>query len=260
MKCTICGNAKGWMAINVYDTPDVYEKWVGIDRVNRTWVKCLKCGFLQQIRNYPIWQLEHIYQNGYRDHEFRGETIKEAFNRLRSIKNSENENRYIWFAMNVIHKEADRVLDIGSGIGVWPAILKDADYHVTCVEENSHSIDFINNELGIVCHSGLASVTGKFDTVTLVHVLEHIEEPDNFLKVVKDHLRENGYLFIEIPDPVEFDYLDKSHDEFNSCHVAFYDVVNLYKLLERNDFKVTDIRRVHYEERNLSRIMCLATN
>jgi SAM-dependent methyltransferase len=260
VKCTICDYAKDWVAVNVYDQPDKYEKWLEINQVHRSWVKCLKCGFHQQIRNYPLWQLEHIYKDGYRSVEFRGETIQHAFKRIMAIENNENESRYIWFAMNTRHSEAEKVLDIGSGIGVWPALLKKAEYDVTCVEENEHSVDFIYDELGLPCYEGLKSVTGEFDTVSLIHVLEHIEEPDNFLQVAKEHLRKNGFLFIEVPDAIEFDYLPEEHDEFNSTHVSFFDTSSLYKLLDRNGFKVTDMHRVTHKQRDLSRIMCLATN
>lgn len=257
-KCSICGNEK-FLTTHSYDKPDKYEDWMGISKVNRCWVRCLKCGFYLQIRNYDLSELESIYKDGYRDSEFRGESIEEAFNRIMQIENNENEDRYIWFAMNVRYSDAAKVLDIGSGIGVWPQILKTAEYDVTCVEENHHSIEFIKNKLELPCVD-LPRAGEDFDTVSMIHVLEHIENPDTFLQEARRHLRQGGFLFVEVPDAVEFEYLPDEHDEFNSCHVSFFNVDSLYRLLERNSFKVTNIRRTRSETRNVSRIMCLATN
>lgn len=259
MKCLICHN-KEFYTVHSYNTPDKYESWMGIKKIHRSWVRCINCGFYVQVRDYDIKVLENIYKNGYRDKSFRGESIDEAFDRIVNIKDSENESRYLWFAMNIDYDESKRVLDVGSGIGVWPHLLKRAEFDVSCVEENLASIDFIYEKLGISCYRGLNYLKDQFDVVTLLHVLEHIKKPAEFLKKIKTKLRKGGQLFIEVPDSVEFSYLDKSHDEFNSCHVAFYNMASLYRVLEIAGFTVVDMHQEKTKERNLSRVMALAIN
>jgi SAM-dependent methyltransferase len=258
MKCLVCHN-KQFHTIFSYDKPDKYEKWVGIENINRSWVQCVNCGFYMQIRDYDLEILEGIYRNGYRDKKFRGESISKAFDRIMAIKDNENQARFIWFAMNKSYEDSKCVLDIGSGIGVWPAILKTAGYDVNCVEENELSIEFIQDRLGFFCYSDIDCVDKQYDTVSLIHVLEHISKPDDFLKVVKQKIKPSGSVFIEVPDSIEFSYLNKNHDEFNSCHVCFYDMSSLYRLLTRNGFTVVDM---HEEKtmRSLSRIMAIAIN
>jgi len=258
-RCSICGNEK-FLTVHSYSEPDKYESWVGIQNVNRCWVRCMKCGFYMQIRNYELSELEKIYKHGYRDKKFRGESIEHAFKRIINAEKSENESRYLWFAMNIEYTENKRVLDIGSGIGVWPHLLKRAEYDVECVEENEVSINFLYEQLGLSCFNGLDSVSGQYDTVTLLHVLEHIEDPDSFLKKVRLLLKKGGHLFVEVPDSIEFSYLDQHHDEFNSCHVAFYNMGSLYRIIEACGFNVVDMHLEKTEARNLSRVMCLAIN
>ncbi len=265
MKCQICNNKKLFLTVHSYSAPDKYEKWVGLHDINRCWVRCVSCGFYMHLRNYELSSLEKIYKNGYRHKEFRGETIEEAFNRINSINDklheSENEFRYVWFASNIDYDTCNKILDVGSGIGVWPAILKRAEFYVDCVEENEISVEFLYEKLGLRCFKSLEAVDGLYDCATIVHVLEHIEDADSFLKRVKFHVKPGGFLYVEVPDSIEFTYLDKDHDEFNSCHVAFYDGSSLYKILERNGFTVLDMHREHKtKQRNLSRIMCLAVN
>ena len=237
-KCIICGGKPVKTKFG-YCKPDKYEKWVGLEDIKRLWVRCEDCGFYWQLRNYPLSKLEKIYENGYRNADFRGETIKEAYNRIESYRlthESENEERYVWFARNIKFKEARKVLDVGSGIGVWPKILSDAGFDVTCVDTNRDSVDFISQELGMSCCYDLRDVNGYFDTVTLIHVLEHILDIDGFLEQVRLRLRKGGYLFVEVPESSEFETLDKDHDEFNSCHQWFFDTQGLSRVLERNGF------------------------
>jgi 2-polyprenyl-3-methyl-5-hydroxy-6-metoxy-1,4-benzoquinol methylase len=257
-KCIICGGDAQKTKFG-YTKPDKYERWVGLKNIKRLWVRCKDCGFYWQLRNYPLLKLEKIYENGYRDSVFRGETIKEAYDRVQSYRmtgGSENEARYIWFAKNIKFEKAKRVLDVGSGLGVWPQILKDAGFDVTCVDENRDSVDFIS-ELGMQCYYHLSdvivrdNVLSQFDTVSLVHVLEHIENIDGFLSEIRSRL--NGYLFVEVPEASEFDLLSKDHDDFNSCHQWFFEADSLWAILERYGFKpfIHSIRIQHGKTRLL---------
>ena len=256
-KCIICGGEPEKTKFG-YVKPDKYERWMGLDNIKRLWVRC-ECGFYWQLRNYPLSILEKIYKNGYRDPLFRGETIGAAYDRIENYRgtgNSENEARYIWFAENIKFKKARKVLDVGSGLGVWPKILKDAGYHVTCVDENRDSVDFIS-ELGMQCYYHLSDVDGKFDTVSLVHVLEHIQNIGGFLKQIRLKLKKDGYLFVEVPEASGFDFLSRDHDDFNSCHQWFFDADSLRAILKRYGFNpfIHGIRRQHGK----SRILMLCT-
>jgi 2-polyprenyl-3-methyl-5-hydroxy-6-metoxy-1,4-benzoquinol methylase len=97
----------------------------------------------------------------------------------------------------------------------------------------------------------------EFDVVSVIHVLEHIEDPVEFLISLHDSLKPDGKLFIEVPDAIEFETLIPIHDEFNSCHTHFYDVSTLCRVLARSVYNVTDIHRKYYKERNLHRIMAV---
>lgn len=258
-KCHVCGHEK-FFTVHSYNEPDRYEKLAGIQEVNRCWVRCMKCGFYLQIRNYDFADLKKIYTNGYRDRHLRGESISEAYERIINIKNSENQDRFIWFATNAKYADSTSVLDIGSGLGVWPAVLRDAGYDVNCVEINEASVDFIYEKLGLMCFENLDSVYGAYDVVSMIHILEHIEHPKMFLKEAGFRIKKGGYLFVEVPDASEFSYLEKNHEEFNSCHLAFYNMANLHRTIESADLTVVDMRLVKTKDRKLSRIMCLATN
>ena len=244
----MCDSIK-WEEIHLYTTPDKYEKYMDIENIERDWARCMTCGHFQQDRNYPLADLEKIYEDGYRNFKFRGKTIEQAYNRVMATPNNENSQRCEWFTDNIGNVRT--VLDFGSGLGVFPQYLSTRGFHVDCVEANKYSQDHIEHKLKLPCYSKLPAMT--YDVVTLVHVLEHIADPIDFLPFL--HTEK---LFIEVPDAVEFELLDKNHDEFNSCHVHFFTRDNLEKLLNMNGYKVTAEHDIHYKERNLSRIMMIA--
>jgi len=250
MICTACGD-NFWGNTFRYLEPDKYEKLVGLTKIRRFWNRCLYCGMYQHFRDYPLKELEKIYEHGYRHPDFRGETINEAFDRIVAIKDSENEVRVKW--LTDIIGVPESMLDIGSGIGVFPYKMQELGSMVRCTEENFDSLKFLPT-IGLHCAKEIPD-HAEFDLVSIVHVLEHIENPVEFLKDLHKSIQTNGRLFIEVPDAEAFNWLDKDHDDFNSCHVCSYNVSTLYQVLKKAGFDVTDIHRVFYPERKLSRIM-----
>jgi SAM-dependent methyltransferase len=238
-----------------YDAPDKYEKLSGITEVERQWLECGMCGHYQSERSY---QSEKLTYEKYRNRDFRGKGIEEEFESIMALPNRARENfaRICWLS-HVFPNKIDRVLDVGSGLGVFPYELRNFGCDVKCVEINKESVDFLC-KLGLECVEPGENLKSCFDMVTMVHVLEHIEHPCLFLSDYSRCLTHNGKLFIEVPDAIEFGLLPKSHDEFNSCHFHFYTVPSLASIVERSGFVVKKIERCFHGARNLYRIRLLA--
>lgn len=249
--CPICGNDV-WQDIVAYTIPDKYESWVGIKEVQRDWRKCSLCGLYCQTRNYPLKDLEKIYSSGYRNSGFRGETIEEAFNRIMAIPNNENNRRVEWLTGHI--GAPKNLLDIGAGIGVFPALMREKGANPSCVEANSESLRFINS-MGIPCTIDIPEKS--FEMVSMVHLLEHLEQPQQILNNIKKNISSEGWLFVEVPNAKEFGLLDKDHDEFNSCHILFFDKTTLPLMLEKAGYRVVRLDELEYPERGLSRVVAL---
>jgi len=253
LKCIIC-NDNFWEEIHLYTSPDKYEKYMGIENVERDWARCINCGHYQQSRNYPLAELEKIYKDGYRDFRFRGETINQSYNRVIGTPHNENSQRCEWFIGNI--GEVKTILDFGSGLGVFPEYLSNRGYSVDCVETNKDSQAFIKNEIKLPCYEEIPDK--QYDVISLVHVLEHIENPKEFLIGLKKNLTKDGKLFIEVPDAIEFELLDENHDDFNSCHCHFYSTESLALLVESCGFQIITYDDIYYKERNLYRLLLVA--
>jgi len=257
MKCYLCGNETVG-SVYSYSEPDKYLKAIGLTKNRRTWWYCPQCEFYTNANGLSEGQLEEAYLK-YRNYEMRGATVREEFDRINALDllESENKPRVEWLKN---YLSIDSMLDIGSGLGIFPYHMKKYIKRIHCIEPEPESADFIKNELGFQCHQGFyeTGLFPKVDLVTLVHVLEHIPQPVNFLRGIKEYdLKDNGLIFIEVPDACEFEYLDKHNDDFNSLHLWFFNLATLDRVLRNSGFVPFLAKRVYYESRKLSRIMML---
>jgi len=255
MSCYLCDGVKSF-PIYVLDA-DMYEESIGITYDRRMWSRCEYCGLYSQDNILTDHDLDRIYKV-YRNVAMRGETVKEKFDRIVNLQNSENKTR-IGLIVNEGFRDGS-LLDIGSGLGVFPYEIKPYMKEVRCIEPNADSADFINS-LGIKCHNGFYKsdiFKKQFDFVSVIHVLEHQRNPIGFLKQVARDLKPNGVLYIEVPDAIEFEYLDRNDDEFNSNHLWMFDLATLYRVCQKAKLTPFYIKRTLYGERKLSRITLLA--
>lgn len=97
-----------------------------------------------------------------------------------------------------------RLLDVGCGNG---SLLRSfarlrPEWSLCGTELNDKYIESVEriDQVEMV-HCGLPEgLPGEFDVITMVHVLEHIPEPNLFLEGVRSKLRKNGILVVQIPD------------------------------------------------------------
>jgi SAM-dependent methyltransferase len=83
---------------------------------------------------------------------------------------------------------------------------------------------------------GLESVPGQFEAISLVHVLEHIEGPEEFLRKVKEKLKPGAHLIIQLPH-----YVDNPFELFVADHATHFDVNTIRALLDRVGFQIDRI-------------------
>jgi len=74
-----------------------------------------------------------------------------------------------------------------------------------------------------------------YDLITLVHVLEHVDNPVELLNNLSKSLSDNGKLLVQIPNssinPFDFIIAD---------HLSHFSLVNILKLIQKTDLKLLD--------------------
>lgn len=273
MICYLCGNGSN-KTIFEYTKLDRYESAVMDAQSDyfRKWLKCSNCGFVYSTSNF-IGQLEKIYSGKYRSKEFRGEDPEEAFNKIMNLPKDNSENHYRVQYVKSSYKELTKmffnhgtdmakrkVLDIGFGFCVFLGAFIDDGWEGYGIDPDPNTCKFASEKLNINTWNGAYKkgvFTTKFDLITIIHVLEHMKDPIGFLREVKDDLQEDGLLYIEIPDAVEFDLFDKDHDEFNSCHYYMFDPSTITRILDKSGFAILSIKRI-VTQRGYRRMMVMA--
>ena len=88
----------------------------------------------------------------------------------------------------------------------------------------------------------------KFNTCDLIianNVLNHANDPLDFIKGVKNLLNENGKFVFELPYWVET-VKSKKFDQIYHEHVTYFTVFMAYKILKKNGFQITKISQNKY--------------
>ncbi len=153
------------------------------------------------------------------------------------------------------NSEARRALDIGSGRGWVLFFLKKYFNYETAVGTQiaANAYQFSKEKLKLeIYNQDLLEVSfdQKFDVVSILHVLEHVENPERYIERIGEILDRRGWLFIEVPNYQAWSRrltkrhwlaLDLKH------HLFFFTPASLTALLEKHGFKIKEIRTFSWE-------------
>lgn len=73
----------------------------------------------------------------------------------------------------------------------------------------------------------------KFEFISMIHCLEHIANPIETLRNIRNYLTEDGYILIEVPDVYKSTY-----DVLIADHVSHFSLETLVGLLEASGFEI----------------------
>lgn len=108
------------------------------------------------------------------------------------------------FLLQLINK-SDSVLDLGCNLGVMSNYLADKAKKVVGIDYNKKAIDTAKKNYSkpnlefhaVEAIEYLNSTEENFEVLILSHILEHLEEPEEFLNKFKDYFQN---IYIEVPD------------------------------------------------------------
>lgn len=141
-----------------------------------------------------------------------------------------------------------KVLDFGCGAGGFLHLIQSYTDIAVGVELDRFINRAINKE-GIKCYDNLSEVEGKYDIITLFHVVEHLINPNQVLEGLKQHLNPNGVIIIEVPnadDALLTLYGNEKFADFTywSCHVYLYNNFTLKKLMEQAGYNAKLVKQI----------------
>ncbi|MBL7710509.1 MAG: class I SAM-dependent methyltransferase [Chitinophagaceae bacterium] len=145
------------------------------------------------------------------------------------------------------------LLDVGSGVGKFVQVMKQAGWQVTGLEPDADArkvaAQVYNTTLTDIAQFNDLPV-GSFDAITMWHVLEHVHELQRYMQQLKALLKENGKLFIAVPNYRSTDAaIYKEHWAAYDVprHLYHFSPRSIELLMEKNGMKVKAYKPMWYD-------------
>lgn len=139
------------------------------------------------------------------------------------------------------------LLDVGSGLGVFPHVVKQTGWECTALDPDQRAVRHIRENVGVkaVCGDFMAADNlGRFDIVTLNKVLEHVPNPIAMLRRVHDCLGAGGMAYIEVPDGETALREGPGREEFFIEHLHVFSFASVILLANRAGFAPLLVERL----------------
>jgi len=162
---------------------------------------------------------------------------------------------------NLLKFDTERtiVLDIGSGMGTFLYVAKQHYQNAMGLDVSEKMAKFVEKKLGVKIfleQFDSFSPGVKFSLIHMSHVIEHIPNPDEWIKKARTLLSDNGVLVINVPNKFSinfrmqyFFYKLGLKKQFSSSwndpsrtpdHLFEPNVKSMKYILEKNDFEILD--------------------
>jgi len=140
-----------------------------------------------------------------------------------------------------------RILDIGASSGMLLADFRTAFGAETAGVEPGDAYRAYAEAQGLAMSPSLealvAANTGRFELISMMHVLEHLPNPVETLRTIRQELlAEGGSLIVEVPNFY-------AHDSYELAHLSCFTSHTLKEVLKQAGFKVARLKR-HGEPRS----------
>ena len=231
MKCIICnGELDTYVKTSSLDLPVNY---------------CSSCNFYinGDTKDQVIKKVSNLYKQDYWNEpgiESRNSETSINSEYTDTLALGKRRNWISQYAYTKPHINGNTLLEIGVGAGETIIWFEEEGFDVEGIEPDGRNVSMINNVLkkGKVIESSVEEFSSNriFDVIWMSHVLEHLIEPDSFLRKIKKNLKKNSIFFLEVPN-CEYEPMLKSSIEENP-HMFHFTKKSLSKLVEKIGYKI----------------------
>ena len=178
---------------------------------------CGDCGLVQKIvTNNWLCEVKEIY-SAYDVYKQSGGVEQVTFNQMTGESSARSQKIVDWLLSSGVIPETGSLLDIGCGNGAFLKV-----FSASCQGWKMMGFEYDGRNKQIVesiprvtkLHVGsIDGINECFDLIVLIHALEHIPNPVDYLKSLAKKLKPGGLLCIEVPNlkTSPFDILIADH-------------------------------------------------
>jgi len=132
-------------------------------------------------------------------------------------------------------------LDAGCGLGGLVMYLQNErkQWNIEAIEPSTSAAEYSRKRGIKVINSGFEQIPAndkKYDLISLVHVLEHCLDPAQVLNSLAGMLKEDGIIYVEIPDIMSNNW--RGNEFFHIAHVHYFDTATFSLLLDKTPLTI----------------------
>lgn len=191
-------------------------------------------------------EINSLYKNEYHNN-IKNKLFEIAKSKMRYARSLSQFN----FIKQTIDLKNKDICEIGAFDGLLLSLFKKNNNNVFGYELNDDARVYAKKKYDIDLKENFLESKSKYDIIILSHVIEHFREPKEILIKIKSMLKENGFIYIEVPNspmPNECSY-NMLMRYLNTEHIVNFNMDNLIKFVESADLKIV---RSEYNNYNIS--------
>lgn len=191
-------------------------------------------------------EINSLYKNEYHNN-IKNKLFEIAKSKMRYARSLSQFN----FIKQTIDLKNKDICEIGAFDGLLLSLFKKNNNNVFGYELNDDARVYAKKKYDIDLKENFLESKSKYDIIILSHVIEHFREPKEILIKIKSMLKENGFIYIEVPNspmPNECSY-NMIMRYLNTEHIVNFNMYNLIKFAESADLKIV---RSEYNNYNIS--------
>jgi len=135
--------------------------------------------------------------------------------------------RQLSFLLDHVQPAGKTLFDIGAHNGTFMNLAAGAGFEVMGIEPSARARQEAESRFGMkllpgfFTESNIGSAVNDYDVVVLNHVLEHVKNPLEVLRLAGEITAEGGSVFVEVPD-MENPQTDNMADFFTPEHTVYF--------------------------------------
>lgn len=191
-------------------------------------------------------EINSLYKNEYHNN-IKNKLFETAKSKMRYARSLSQFN----FIKQTIDLKNKDICEIGAFDGLLLSLFKKNNNNVFGYELNDDARVYAKKKYDIDLKENFLESKSKYDIIILSHVIEHFREPKEILIKIKSMIKENGFIYIEVPNspmPNECSY-NMLMRYLNTEHIVNFNMDNLIKFAESADLKIV---RSEYNNYNIS--------
>jgi SAM-dependent methyltransferase len=245
--CAMCGDfgLEPWHRYDAVPEGETRFDLHGQD-YDRELLRCATCGHFVSRTGLD---LSALYEGEYMDTTYAGDRLVRTYEKIMGLAPERSDNVARVARIVAELGSSGTALDVGSGLGVFPARMKEAGWEVTALDPDARAVEHAREHIGVdaVQADFVADPLdglGRFRLVALNKVLEHVPDPVGMLARTREFLEPGGSVYIELPDGEGAAEEGPGREEFFIEHLHVFSMASMSLLAQRAGFAVRRAERL----------------